>query len=58
MTPKIPRIVTGTLSIADTKRKNSYNLHFDDLPIEFICNPRKWKEKRGFDSKKIENTTI
>lgn len=60
--PSIPNIDRGVTSIVDTKRKNSYNVHADDLPIEFICNPSKWKEdqknspNRKRKSKKDENS--
>lgn len=42
--PSIPNIDRGVTNIVDTKRKNSYNVLVDDLPIEFICNPSKWKQ--------------
>jgi len=50
--PSIPNIDRGVTNIVDTKRKNSYNVHVDDLPIEFICNPSKWKEDQKNQPKK------
>lgn len=50
--PSIPNIDRGTEKPIETKRKNSFNLIFDDLPIEFICNPSKWKEDQKNQPKK------